>query len=61
LNATESQPQRKHYSLCVTGTARIRVPYAAIDWIRTAKANGVTVADPVFLNRIGAVAELATV
>jgi len=35
----------------------IRVQYAAIDWIKTAEANGVAVPGPVLLSRIGPVLE----
>ena len=51
----ESRPRRKRYFICVSGTARVRVQYAAIDWIKTAEANGVTVPGPVLVNRIGPV------
>jgi hypothetical protein len=59
--AVESRPHRKRYFICVSGTARIRVRYAAIDWAKTAEINGVAVSGPVLSNRIGPVADLATV
>lgn len=53
--AVESRPCRKRYFLCAAGLTRVRIPYAAIDWIKTAEINGVTVPGPVFVNRIGPV------
>jgi len=59
--AVESRPPRKRYFICVSGIARVRIQYAAIDWIKTAAANGVAVSGPIFVNRIAPVADLATV
>ena len=55
--AVESRPRRKRYFICVSGTAHVRVQYAAIDWAKTAETNGVTVPGPVLVNRIGPVLE----
>ena len=51
--AVESRPPRKRYFICVNGSARVRVQYAAIDWIKTAEVNGVAVPGAVLVNRIG--------
>ena len=49
----ESRPRRKRYFLCKSGLSLVRVQYTAIDWIKTAEINGVTVPGPVLVNRIG--------
>ena len=59
--AIESRPRRKRYFICVSGTTRVRIQYAAIDWAKTAEINGVTVSGPVLVNRIGPLTHLATV
>jgi hypothetical protein len=59
--AVESRPHRKRYFICVSGTARVRVRYAAIDWAKTAEVNGVAVSSPILVNRTGHVVDLATV
>ena len=53
----ESRPRRKRYFLCKSGLSLVRVQYAAIDWIKTAEINSVTVPGPVLVNRIGPVLE----
>ena len=55
--AVESRPRRKRYFLCKSGLSLVRVQYAAIDWIKTAEINGVTVPSPVLVNRVGPVLE----
>jgi hypothetical protein len=55
--AVESRPRRKRYFLCTGGCSRIRIQYAAIDWSKTAEANGVTVPGPVLVNRISPILE----
>ena len=55
--AVESRPRRKRYFICVSGVARVRIQYAAIHWIKTAEANGMTVPGAVLVNRIGPVLE----
>jgi hypothetical protein len=57
----ESRPHRKRYSFCVCGTAPARIQDKAIDWTKTAEANGVAVPQPVLVNHIGAVVELAAI
>ena len=53
----ESRPRRKRHFLGTVGPSPVRIPYAAIDWIKTAEINGVTVPGPVLVNRIGPVLE----
>ena len=53
----ESRPRRKRYFLCKSGLSLVRVQYTAIDWIKTAEINSVTVPGPVLVNRIGTVLE----
>jgi len=53
----ESRPRRKRYFVCTAGLARVRIQYAAIDWVKTAEINGVTVPGAVLVNRIGPVSE----
>jgi hypothetical protein len=53
----ESRPCRKRYFHCKSGLSLVRVPYPAIDWIKTAEINGVTVPSPVLVNRIDPVLE----
>ena len=53
----ESRPRNKRYFVCKDGLSRVRVQYAAIDWVKTAEINGVTVPGPVLVNRIGPVLE----
>ena len=55
--AVESRPHRKRYFICVSGTAHVHVQYVAIDWGKTAEANGVTVPGPLLVNRIGRILE----
>jgi hypothetical protein len=51
----ESRPRRKRHFICKDGLSRVRVPYAAIDWVKTAQINGVTLPEPVLVNDIGPV------
>ena len=53
----ESRPRRQRHFICAVVMGRARVHYAAIDWIKTAEINGVTVPSPVLVNRIGSVME----
>jgi hypothetical protein len=55
--AVTSQTIRKQHVLCAAGLARVRIPYMAIDWIRTAEVNGAAVPGPVFVNYIDSVVE----
>lgn len=55
--AVESRPRRKRYFVCAGGPSRVRIQYAAIDWVKTAEINGVTVPGPVLVNRIGPILE----
>jgi hypothetical protein len=57
----DSRPPKKRHFICVNGIARVRVQYAAIDWAKTAEANGVTVPAPVLVNRIGPLVDVAAV
>ena len=54
----QSRPRRKRHFVCKAYTMGVRVQYAAIDWIKTAEANGVAVPGPVLLSRIGPALEL---
>jgi hypothetical protein len=53
--AVESRPRRQRHFICAVVQGRARVPYAAIDWIKTAEINSVAVPTPVLVNRIGPV------
>jgi hypothetical protein len=57
----ESRPGRKRYFFCTAGATRVRIPYAAIDWIKTAEVNGGDVPGPVLVNRIGPLPETMSV
>jgi hypothetical protein len=59
--AVESRPRRQRHFLCAVGLGHVRVPYTAIEWCKTAEANGVTVPGPVLMNRVGPVLEPAPV
>jgi len=52
-----SRPDRKRHFVCQGFPGDVRVPYAAIDWGKTAEANGVTLPEPVFVNRIASILE----
>ncbi len=54
----QSRPPRKRYFVCKAHSMGVRVQYTAIDWIKTAEINGVTIPGPVLLSRIGPVLEL---
>ena len=47
-----SRPARKRQFVCKGFPIGVRVQYAAIDWIKTAEANRVTIPAPVLVNRI---------
>lgn len=53
----ETRPKRARQFICLYRQERVRVQYAAIDWLKTAEANGVTVPAPVLENRIGPILE----
>jgi hypothetical protein len=53
----ECRPRRKRYFLCTAGPARVRIPYAAINWTKTAEINGVVIPGPVLVNRLGPLLE----
>ena len=50
--AVEIRPPRQRHYVCATKWGRVRVQYAAIDWPKTAEANGVAIPAPVLENRI---------
>ena len=52
-----SRPARKRYFVCKGFSVGVHVQYAAIDWIKTAEANCVTIPGPILMNRITAVLE----
>ena len=54
-----SRPRRKRHFECKGFPIGVRVPYAAIDWAKTAEANGVTIPAPVLVNRIGGIATVS--
>jgi hypothetical protein len=56
----DSRPPRKRHFICACGTAPLRIQYAAIDWTKTAQINGVSLPGPVFVHRIGPVADRAS-
>lgn len=51
----ESKPRKCRYYIATTGLHKIRVGYSAIDWTRTADANGFEVLGPTTENRVGLV------
>jgi hypothetical protein len=51
-----SRPSRKRHFVCQGFPGDVRVQSSAIDWLKTAEANGVAVPGPVLVNRIASAA-----